>query len=203
MENRKMIIDKVLTVIDELGGCDNVDFRGSFPVETTLDQAGREILLIAPVGAIDRCKSFKTFAHIVRVDGTGEVELPDDFVRMVSFRMRGWHRTVYETIATTSKKYARQFHRATRGGVAKPIVALCGGSVQYFSVTMDTAHVIEEANYVDYTKVDELYPAKLFDALVWLAAAKTLKVMSEYEASRTAMDEYERIINNLLVRYGR
>lgn len=203
MANRTEIIDRVLGVIDELGGCDDTNIANNFPIASTLDQAGRELLMVAPVGVINRVKSFKDAAHIAKVDGTGEVELPDDFVRMVCFRMRGWHKGVYETIATTSRKYARQFHRTTRGGVAQPVVALCGNKIQYFSVLLDSAHIIESADYVDFTEVDEDYPSKLLDPLVWLTAAKALKVMSEYEASKMAMEEYERMINNLLVRYGK
>lgn len=201
--NRIEIINKVLAVIDELGGCNDVSIANNFPITTTLDQAGRELLLIAPVGVINRVKSFRGAPIVAKTDGTGEVELPSDFVRMVSFRMDGWHKSVYESVATTSKKYARQFHRATRGGVAQPVVALCGEKLQYFSVLRDTPHIINEANYVDFVEVDDNYPSKLTDPLVWLTAAKTLKVMSEYEASKMAMEEYERMLNNLLVRYGK
>lgn len=203
MVNRTEVIKRVLSVIDELGGCSNENVANNYPIASTLDQAGRELLMIAPVGAINRVKSFKTSPHIAKVDGTGEIELPDDFVRMVSFRMHGWHKAVYETIATTSNKYARQFHRSTRGGVAQPVVALCGTKIQYFSVLLDSAHVVDEANYVDFSEVDEGYPSKLLDALVWLTAAKVLKIMSEYEASKMAMEEYERLVNNLFGRYGK
>lgn len=201
--NRTEIINKVLGVIDELGGCNGVNVANNFPVTTTLDQAGRELLLVAPVGVINRVRSFKSAVHVAKADGTGEVELPSDFVRMVSFRMNGWHKAVYETIATTSKKYARQFHRTTRGGVAQPVVALCGVKLQYFSVLLDSPHIIDEANYVDFIEVDETYPSKLTDPLIWLTAAKSLKIMSEYEASKMAMEEYERMLNNLFVRYGK
>lgn len=203
MVNREEIINRVLGVIDELGGCGDVNVADNFPIASLLDEAGREVLLVAPVGVIDRVKSFKMSAHVARVDGTGEVELPNDFVRLVSFRMRGWHKAVYETIATTSRKYGRQFHRATRGGVAQPVVALCGNKLQYFSVLMDTAHIVEEANYVDYVQVDEDYPQSLIDVLVWLTAAKTLKVMSEGDVSKMAMEEYGRLITNLFERYGK
>ncbi|MEG0499495.1 MAG: hypothetical protein RR550_00055 [Rikenellaceae bacterium] len=203
MVDRTEIIRRVLGVIDELGGCGDTNVANDYPIASTLDQAGRELLMIAPVGAINRVKSFKTAPLTAKADGTGEVELPSDFVRMVSFRMYGWHKAVYETIATTSQKYARQFHRSTRGGVAQPVVALCGNKIQYFSVLLDSVHLMEEADYVDFMEVDATYPSKLLDALVWLTAAKTLKIMSEYEASKMAMEEYERLIGNLFGRYGK
>ena len=200
---REEIIGRVLAVIDEFGSNVDINVALNYPIEAIIDQAGRELLMIAPVAVIDRVNSFKNATFVAKVDGTGEVELPSDFIRLVCFKMRGWHKGVYEAISTTSKKYARQFHRATRGGVANPIVALCGNKIQYFSVLVDSAHIIEVADYVDFKEVDGFYPEKLIDALVWLTASMSLKVMSEYEASKMAKEEYDRLIGNLFLRYGK
>ncbi len=200
---REEIIKEILNVIDEVGACDGVNIANNYPINTLLDQAGREVLLIAPIGAIERSKSFKSAELLSRDDGSGTVTLPNDFVRLFRFRMRGWHKSVTETIATTSKKYAKQFHRATRGGVARPIVALLGDKIEYFSVLMDTTPVIEEAEYVYFTSVDEEFPSKLRNALIWLTAVMTLKVMGEYDAAKIATEEYERLLNSIYLNYGK
>ncbi len=200
---RENIINEVLAIIDEVGGCGSVNIANNYPIDTLLEQAGREVLLIVPIGAIDRKKSFKSTLPTSREDGSGTVALPSDFVRLSSFRMRGWHKAVYETIATTSKKYAKQFHRATRGGVARPVVALLGDRVEYFSVLMDTTHIIEEAEYVHFTAVDDTYPERLTPLLTWLTAIMTLKVMGEYDAAKVANEEYERLLNSIYLNYGK
>ncbi len=199
---REEIINKILEVIDEMG-CSEQSVVNNYPIDTLLDQAGREVLLIAPIAAIDRYKSFKSEILSSRQDGTGTITIPADFVRLNKLRMRGWHKPVFETIATTSKKYAKQFHRATRGGVARPIVALWSDRVEYFSVLMDTTHIIDEADYVFFTAVEDDYPPKLVNALIWLTANSLFKVMGEYEMAKNAYEEYERILNSLYLNYGK
>lgn len=201
--NRDEIIGKVLSVIDELGSNISMNMAVNYPISMLLDQAGREVLMVAPIAAINRKKSFRDSHTTAKEDGTGEVTLPNDFVRLISFKMRWWHRSVNEAISTTSSKYARQFHRATRGGMASPVVVICSDKIQYFSVPLDSEHLIEIADYIDFIEVDEKYPSKLLDALVWLTASMSLKVMSEYDASKMAMDEYERFIKNLYLNYGK
>lgn len=203
MLSRDEIIEKVLSVIDELGSSVSIDNTLNYPIANLLDQAGRDLLMIVPVGAINTKMTFNSAEHQANADGTGEVKLPDDFVRLICFKMKGWHRGVYHAISTNSNSYEKQFHRATRGGVASPIVAISANRLEYFSVTLDTEHFIEKADYIGFSEVDLSYPNKLIDVLIWLTAAMSLKVMSEYDASKFAMEEYERLLNNLYVNYGK
>lgn len=203
MLSRDEIIRKVLSVIDELGNSVSIDATLNYPIANLLDQAGRDLLMVVPVGAINTKTTFNSASHKANADGTGEMVLPDDFVRLLCFKMRGWHRGVYHAISTNSNRYAKQFHRATRGGVAAPVVAISANRLEYFSVLLDAEHFVEVAEYVGFSEVDSTYPHKLVDVLIWLTAAMSLKVMSEYDASKLAMEEYERLLNNLYVNYGK
>ncbi len=200
---RDEIIERVLALIDESGGIYGGGVAANYPISTLLDEAAREVLMIAPLAAIDMIKNFKSTPPEPREDGSGTVVLPSDFIRIARFRMRGWHKSVIEAISTTSNKYSKQFHRATRGGVARPVVAIHGDKIEYFSVLMDTTHTIEEADYIGFSSVDENFPERLIPALCWLTANMTLKIMGELEAASEATKEYERTINSLYLNYGK
>ena len=47
-------------------------------------------------------------------DGSGFVVLPDDFMRLVSFRMSDWKRTVFEAIGEATR-VTRSSHRSGEG----------------------------------------------------------------------------------------
>jgi hypothetical protein len=50
--------------------------------------------------------------------------LPDDYIRFVSFKMNTWLQETTRPILTADNRYKKQKYSATRGGLAKPVVAL-------------------------------------------------------------------------------
>lgn len=46
--------------------------------------------------------------------GTGHLTLPKDFLRLVSFRMSDWKRSVYAAVSTDSEAYALRFNPSNR-----------------------------------------------------------------------------------------
>lgn len=199
---RDEIKNKVLSVIDEVGGVDSTNIINEYPIDILLDQAGRELIMIAPVATLENTLDLDPELVIGNEDGAGVVILPDDFTRLVSLKMKGWCRAVHNTIAATSNKYAEQFHRTTRGGIANPVVALLSDRLEYFSLELGMEHELEEGKYISYSEVDEFYPQKLLNTLVWLTASMCLKTMSEYDAAKVTIEEYDRMLNNLFLSYG-
>ena len=73
-------------------------------------------------------------------DGTGYIVLPDDFLKLIAFKMEGWKRTVSEAFPLDSEKAKQQSNEYTRGGNNKPVCVLSyspeGKKVlEYYSVT--------------------------------------------------------------------
>lgn len=58
--------------------------------------------------------------------GTGEVTLPDDYLRMVMFKMSDWAHAVTVLISPESAMYHQQFSdiRGVRGNASRPVAAL-------------------------------------------------------------------------------
>lgn len=84
---------------------------------------------------------------------SGWVVLPDDFLRLVVFKMSDWERAVYDAITPDNPLYARQNSRikAIRGTAQRPVVALCmrpEGRVLEFYSCKTTDATITRAVYI-------------------------------------------------------
>lgn len=92
-------------------------------------------------------------------NGKGWIILPDDFMRLVVFRMSDWKLSVSDAISQDDPLYLRQFSRwkGISGNPEKPVVAIVnraeGTVLEFFSCNDDTA-TIEQAVYVPYPKID-------------------------------------------------
>lgn len=92
-------------------------------------------------------------------DGKGFVVLPDDFMRMISFRMSDWRRTVYEPISEEDPKYALQSSKwkGICGDPEKPVVAIVNrseGMVLEFYSCNDAEAFVTQATYIPIPKID-------------------------------------------------
>lgn len=92
-------------------------------------------------------------------NGKGWIILPDDFMRLVVFKMSDWKLSVSDAISQDDPLYLRQFSRwkGISGNPEKPVVAIVnraeGTVLEFFSCNNDTA-TIEQAVYVPYPKID-------------------------------------------------
>lgn len=96
--------------------------------------------------------------------GTGYIELPDDFMRLVIFKLTAWRRPVIEPIRDTDPLYFMQKSKfnGIRGGVDKPVCALSTGQngriLEFYSVPAGETATIEIAKYLalpEITGVDD------------------------------------------------
>nr|DAK08420.1 MAG TPA: hypothetical protein [Caudoviricetes sp.] len=92
-------------------------------------------------------------------NGKGWIILPDDFMRLVVFKMSDWKLSVSDAISQDDPLYLRQFSRwkGISGNPEKPVVAIVnraeGTVLEFFSCNDNTA-TIEQAVYVPYPKID-------------------------------------------------
>lgn len=184
---RQQIIAHSLRCIDEIYPEDNQANGPNFPLDEFIDEAGRRILLAAPLHAIASAKSLVQCPLRPNTDGSGEIDLPGDFLRLARLRMDGWQRPVHVAIPEDNPVAARQYHPVTRGGTAKPVVMLTHGGTRlsYFSVQGHN-HRMVEGYYIPYTGVDDTYPRKLVEATAWMLAGLVLGVSNEPTGAQAA-----------------
>ena len=97
---RKELINIVKTKVDELSPVDaEIQFINPMEdkpidsfVDNLLDECAKEVLQKAPVSRLDGV-SENVEVHANK-DGSGYIVLPDNFIRLLEFKMAGWKRAV-------------------------------------------------------------------------------------------------------------
>lgn len=193
------LIDGVLRRIDEATAVESGGIAIRYPIAEFLREATREILLTAPLYLLPKT-DFTTATITEQGDGTGTVALPENYLRLASFRLRGWLHPATTAISTDNPLYSRQLNPVTRGGVAKPVVALLrnatGLALQWFSLPLEITPEIKEALCIVECQPAEL-PDTLANPLCWLAASLVLAVTNEQNAAATARGRYELSLQQL------
>lgn len=128
-------------------------------------------------------------------DGSGYIDLPQDFLRLAVFKMRLWRVPVFAAISDDSPLYAFQKLPNVRGGLVKPVVAVIPYGetlrLEYYSIPPHiTEHEVEKAVYVkkpslegDNLDIDE----RLLDILCWFIARDVAVTFTD--ANRVKMIE--------------
>lgn len=130
-------------------------------------------------------------------DGKGFIILPDDFMRLVAFRMSDWKRTVFEAISDNDPQYALQSSKwkGICGNPEKPVCAIVrrseGKVLEFYSCSDDTATVVQ-ATYVPIPKIDIDggidIPEECYQAVVYRAASLALASIGETQLSATMLE---------------
>lgn len=198
---REQIINKVLCCLDEAGITQSIDPLLGYPIENFLDEACRELMKVAPAYTFKgRYASFtpSNSGLIDNGNGSGSVLLPDNFVRLVSFRMEGWQRDATHLYTVDDPIYRKQSNLYLRGGVANPVTVLSGHRLEYYSLPKNVKHVVEKAEFLIDIPVD-LLDDLLIDPLTWLTASKVLDVLHENAQAEMARGQYLQCINLLKI----
>lgn len=123
-----------------------------------LTDAVRMVEMEAPLHLLEQGHQFGE--NIVWSDGgKGWLILPDDFMRLVVFKMSDWHHSVSEAISQDDPKYSRQWSKwkGICGNPEKPVVAIVnraeGNVLEFFSCNDDTA-TVEQAVYIPLPRID-------------------------------------------------
>lgn len=109
----------------------------------------------------------------VNPDGTGYVALPDDFMRLVIFKMNKWKRPVIFAISDTDPRYFLQKSRfvGVRGGVDKPVCAITTGGagkvLEFYSLPPgEEDDGVEKNRYLPLPTIEENDTIKMCRKLV-------------------------------------
>ena len=148
----RVILDKNMSgeALAELGDIDTLSLDEM--IESKVVDAVRLVHSSAPYYRLDGLSDLS--GDVVWDDlCCGHIILPDDFMRLVSFKMSDWQRSVHEAIDVSDARYALQGskYKGVRGTPEKPVVAavpyLGGLALEFFSCRSEDA-TISAATYL-------------------------------------------------------
>lgn len=168
-------------------------------VVSKIEAAVRQVVSNAPVHLLDGGVPFGDAVYW-RDNASGWILLPDDFMRLLVFKMSDWERAVYEPITARDAKYQVQFSRykGLRGNPQKPVVAIVsraeGRALELFSCK-NTNATVEQAVYLPVPKIDcdegINIPERCYTSSVYEAASLVLSTLGQSEQS-SMMSELSR-----------
>ncbi len=138
-------------------------------IRSKIEDAARLVELNAPLSMLDadEGKEFENeqISHIVGLGKGATIPLPDDFLRLIRFRMSDWARPVTEAITVHDKRYAMQQSPCygVHGNPDKPVVAVTGiynddereiiRVLELYTTGNDS--YVKEALYIPYPRIEE------------------------------------------------
>lgn len=127
-------------------------------IASVLAEAVRDVVMEAPNNLLESGHEISGEVYWLG-DGAGMIILPDDFMRLVCFRMSDWDRAVFDPMAADSPAYGLQSSRfpGLRGNPRKPAAAVVRRSeglvLEFWSCPGEDAHVAQGA-YIPWPHVD-------------------------------------------------
>ena len=111
----------VQAIMDEATPFDENELVADTTIDGFLDKAAEEILLKVPLSLITPAELSLTGAT-TNADGSGQVLVPSDYLRLHSFKQTEWKEAVTKTITEQDPKFKLQKFTTTRGKPSKPVV---------------------------------------------------------------------------------
>ncbi len=170
-------------------------------IRSKVEEAVRRVELAAPNHLLEEGHTFDGNGTTSDISifwgdkGSGWTLLPDDFMRLIAFKMSDWERTCYEAIPVSDSRYALQSSRyiGLRGNVQKPVCAIVnrpeGKALEFYSCNSEDAYV-QRANYIPYPKIEDDgidISQRCYLAVVYTTAALVLTAMGA-SGEASAMD---------------
>lgn len=128
-------------------------------VHSKIEEAVRRVEMTAPTRFLEEGHTFGEAIYWSDRQ-CGWILLPNDFMRLIAFRMSDWERTCYSAISADDPKYQLQSSRykGIRGNVQKPVCAIVnrpeGKVIEFYSCNSENAHVAR-ASYIPYPRIDK------------------------------------------------
>lgn len=172
-----------------------------------LEQGARIVERDAPVWLLDSGKPLSgslTFDKEVG-KGRGRMKLPDDFMRLITFKMSDWSRAVTEAITETDARYAHQSskHAGLRGNPERPVVALIseptGLVLEFWSCTGGADVTLQRGRYLPIPKIRGEgidICEKLREAVVLYTAYLTAITLGEHERGNALLTQCNELMRN-------
>lgn len=185
-------------------------------INANLDEAAKDVKLTAPLSAMKPVSAITYNQEGVENETDskiGYVVLPDDYLRLHSFKMKEWKRQVTALITPEHPFYSKQANPYLRGGIEKPVGLLRWENVrttegeittetmkkviEYFSV--DTSHIIEQLFIIEKEPAEDFIETNplLINSLAWMCAAKILEITRLFDSAKMAMEQVKLSYTNL------
>lgn len=179
---RAEIKEVVKQKLDEVSQFDAYQVDSVAFIESFLDAAAEKILLNLPLHTIPP-SDFSSQPQDARSNGTGIVQLPDDYLRLSSFQMTEWDRPVVHAISKEHPLYNLQKNNITRGNPVKP-VCVVGHYLSTFSGGSGSGMIMGQGF---------VFPAYFSGAYDWQGVAPTnaqITVIIGDAANYTPVDNF-------------
>lgn len=171
-------------------------------IASKITEAVRKVETIAPLHLIDGGRPFGDAVYW-RDKGSGWILLPDDFMRLIIFKMSDWARPVYEPITAADVKYQMQSSRykGLRGTPQKPVVAIVSraeGRVLELYSSKDNTATVEQAVYLPLPRIDDMggieIPERCYESVVYEAASLVLTAIGQNELSTIMKEQSKELL---------
>lgn len=170
-------------------------------IESKIADAARIVESQAPFYLLDQGKALADETAITWQSnpgyGMGRIHLPDDFLRLICFKMSDWDMAVYEPITAADPLYSRQHSRfrGIRGNPQHPVVAIvsapAGLMLEFFSCEAGANVGIEEGRYIAIPQVSngtiELCE-KLVRPIIYYAAYLTASSIGQADLATSMLN---------------
>ena len=162
-------------------------------IKSKIIEAVKNIHAVAPAHLLDSGNNFSN--NIYWKEGEcGWIVLPEDFLRLVSFKMDDWDHAVYTASLPDSPEYKKQSSRfkGIRGTSQRPVCFITvrpeGKVLEFFSCKSDKAK-LSQAVYIPYPIIDDNDGVSIcercYQAVIYNIASLVLTAIGEYEKSQT------------------
>ncbi|MCM1356420.1 MAG: hypothetical protein NC212_08455 [Staphylococcus sp.] len=174
-------------------------------VASKIAQAARVVESNAPVWLLDSGRALSgsiTFAKEVG-KGRGRMQLPDDFMRLITFKMSDWERAVTQPILETDPQYLLQSSRfaGLRGTPQKPVVSIVseptGLVLEFWSCVGGETVTLQRGRYLPIPRIKSggiEVCEKLKDAVVLYAAYLTCLATGHTEQAQGLLEQSKELM---------
>lgn len=209
---RDAIIALVRAKIDEINSQNDLSEIGDIfkVIDQNLEDSANDLLRKAPLWL---CQ-----AHEVplagqqnhdNTTGSGTITLPDDFLRLHSFKMKDWDYTVTDVISEENPLYKFQKNTYLKGRPWRPVVAVVNAypdpidkatikTVLEYHTTLTIGGEVDKAFYVKRHDLAlnnvSTMPDALVEGLAWQAAANFYITTQQPEQAQAALGKLQEFI---------
>ena len=172
-------------------------------IKSKIADSVKRVEMNAPVHLLDSGLNFGDDGVYWNANLSGWIILPDDFMRMLVFRMSDWQRSVYDTIDAGDELYALQSSpfKGIRGNPDKPVCAITlrpeGKVLEFYSCNSKEA-TVQQAVYLSVPRIEDAgihICEKCYSAVVYYVAALTEQTVGNADAAKLFLE----LSNNLLL----
>ena len=174
-------------------------------INAHLDECTKDVILSAPLTVLFPTGMPSGSGTPFDDSKTGYVVLPDNFLRLSSFKMADWKKDLSEAISTQNPKYKKQQFKFLRGSVSFPVAVFNWKLIsqtnkriiEYYSIS--SSHVVEKLFYIPETTAENFVTVNpnLLDSLAWMCAGKIMQITGMVNESKMAQERVNQSYLNL------